>query len=328
METDTITPFIERVFLFLEDGEWDKASEYCERILDVDPKNAYAYLGKLMVDLHIKQKSDFSTCKKNFEQNTNYKRIIQFGDSTIIEELQNYLVQVKENLKVENIRRKHTSERTKRQSLKILQIILPIFLIGAIACGACFKFLPTKENEANEVVEENPITYLDYKGLLIAMPIGKAERIKIKDDKIYITDGNFMINDFIQYVKPPQGTSFYATGWAKQNSLSYSFLVKNYMRVNVPYPTTNPWTGNPEWGFQAETVDLQIYSYNGKLEGRIMCKDGTPPLYYWGLPRDDGLLTANIPNDGKNNFPFKEGETRIIAQYKSPDTTVEIVVVK
>ena len=57
-----------------------------------------------------------------------------------------------------------------------------------------------------------------------------------------------------------------------------------------------------------------------------MCKDGSPPLYYSGISQ--GLLTATIQNDGKNNYPFEEGETRIIAQYKSPDTTVEIVVVK
>ena len=95
MEKDTVTPFVERVFLFLEDGEWNKASEYCERILDADPKNAYAYLGKLMVELRIKRKSDFSTCKNDFEQDTNYRRIIQFGDPTIIAEIKGYLAQAK-----------------------------------------------------------------------------------------------------------------------------------------------------------------------------------------------------------------------------------------
>lgn len=65
---EQITPLIERVFLFLEDGNWDKANEYCERILDIEPKNANAYLGKLMIEYRIKQKSDLATCKKDFEQ--------------------------------------------------------------------------------------------------------------------------------------------------------------------------------------------------------------------------------------------------------------------
>ena len=324
MERDMVKPFVERLFLFLEDGEWGKASEYCERILDVDPKNAYAYLGKLMVELRIKRKSDFSTCKKDFEQNTNYKRIIQFGDSTITAEVEGYLAQVKGNLEAENIRRKQTNERTKQKSLKILRVILPIILIGVFICGAYIMFAPAKEKE---VMEENPITSLDYKGLSIAMPISKAEKVKIENDKIYITNANFMIGDFLQYVKPPEGTSFYATGWAQRNSLSISFLIKDYMTVNVPCLTTNPLTGKSEMGLRTETVDLQIYSYNGKLEGRVMCKDGDPPLYYTGVPRGDGLLTATTPNDGKNNYYFKAGETKIIAQYKSPDTTVEIVVV-
>ena len=325
MEADIVTPFVERVFLFLEDGEWDKASEYCERILDIDPKNAYAYLGKLMVELHIKQKSDFSTCKKNFEQDTNYKRIIQFGDPAITAEIKSYLAQAKRNLEFENIWRGQANESTKRKSLKILQIIMPIIMIGVIICGTYFMFAPTKEKE---VMEENPITYLDYKGLSIVMPISKAEKIEIKNDKIYITNGNFMIGDFLQYVKPPEGTRFYSTGWAQLNSLAISFLVKDYMTVSIPSFTTNPLTGKSETRLRTETVDLQIYSYNGKLEGRVMCKDGNPPLYYSGAPRDDGLLTATTPNDGKNNYPFKEGETRIIAQYKSPDTTVEIVVIR
>ena len=325
METNIVTPFIERVFMFLEDGEWDKASEYCERILDADPKNAYAYLGRLMVELRIKRKSDFSTCKKDFEQNTNYRRIIQFGDPTIIAEIKGNLAQVKRNLEAENIRRKQTNERTKQKSLKILRIILPIMMIGVIICGAYFMFAPAKEKE---VVEENPITSLNYKGLSIAMPISKAEKIKIENNKIYILNGNFMIGDFLQYVKPPEGTRFYATGWAQLNSFAISFLVKNYMTVSIPSLTTNPLTGKSETRLHTATVDLQIYSYNGKLEGRVMCKDGNPPLYYGGVPRDDGLLTATIPNDGKNNYFFKEGETRIVAQYKSPDTIVEIVVVK
>ena len=45
-----VEPLLERAFMFLEDGDWGEANEYCEKVLDQDPKNARAYLGKLMAE--------------------------------------------------------------------------------------------------------------------------------------------------------------------------------------------------------------------------------------------------------------------------------------
>ena len=50
-------PLLERVFMFLEDGNWDSANEYCEKVLDIEPKCAEAYLGKLMAELHVKKQN-------------------------------------------------------------------------------------------------------------------------------------------------------------------------------------------------------------------------------------------------------------------------------
>ena len=48
-----ISPLLKRAFMFLEDGNFDGADEYCERVLDQDPENAQAYLGKLMAELEV-----------------------------------------------------------------------------------------------------------------------------------------------------------------------------------------------------------------------------------------------------------------------------------
>ena len=47
-------------------------------------------------------------------------------------------------------------------------------------------------------------------------------------------------------------------------------------------------------------------------------------MYYTGTKG----LSPTFPNDGTNTYDFKTGETTIIGQYQSPNTTVEIVVVK
>ncbi len=78
-----IAPLLERMYMFLEDGEWDRADDFAERILDIEPKFAYAYLGKLMAKYKIHTKESIIDCKENFELDNNYKRIMCFGDDKI-----------------------------------------------------------------------------------------------------------------------------------------------------------------------------------------------------------------------------------------------------
>ena len=70
--TLAIAPLLERAFMFLEDENWEEAIEYLEKVLDNDPENAQAYLGKLMADLKVKKKKDIVNCKEPFDKNANY----------------------------------------------------------------------------------------------------------------------------------------------------------------------------------------------------------------------------------------------------------------
>ena len=87
-------PLLERVFIFLEDSEWEHANEYCERVLDCDPKNATAYIGKLMAELHVRSKEDLAKIDFPFDQNKNYLKAIRFGNDEIIQEHNGYLSQI------------------------------------------------------------------------------------------------------------------------------------------------------------------------------------------------------------------------------------------
>ena len=55
---------LERAFLFLESGEFKKADEYLEKVLDSDCKNARAYLGKLMIERKVCKVEDLVNCSK------------------------------------------------------------------------------------------------------------------------------------------------------------------------------------------------------------------------------------------------------------------------
>lgn len=89
-------PLLKRAFMFLEDGEWSSANEYCEKVLDIDPECAQAYLGKLMAELRIKAKNDLADCSEPFDDRNNYKKTLRFCDDALRETLTGYITHIKE----------------------------------------------------------------------------------------------------------------------------------------------------------------------------------------------------------------------------------------
>ena len=67
-EESKTAPLLKRMTMFLEDGEWVNADQYCEKILDIEPECSKAYIGKLMAKSHISTvqeiyKADFSSAE-------------------------------------------------------------------------------------------------------------------------------------------------------------------------------------------------------------------------------------------------------------------------
>ncbi len=99
-------PLLERAFIFLEDGEWDSADEYCEKVLDIDPKCASAYLGKLMTELRVKKQENLKDCTAPFDSSSNYQKAVRFGDDALKQMLTGcteYIKDRNENARLESI---------------------------------------------------------------------------------------------------------------------------------------------------------------------------------------------------------------------------------
>ena len=90
----SITPLLERAFLFLEDGKWRDADIYCEKVLDIDPKNAEAYLGKLMAELRVNNRRNLADCSEPFDDRDNFGKIIRFGDEALEAEIRGYITHI------------------------------------------------------------------------------------------------------------------------------------------------------------------------------------------------------------------------------------------
>ena len=96
------TSLLERAFMFLEDGEWASANEYCEKVLDIEPKNAQAYLGKLMAELRVKKQDVLRKQAEPFDNNNNYQKAIRFADENLKNTLTGYIEHI--NTRNENAR--------------------------------------------------------------------------------------------------------------------------------------------------------------------------------------------------------------------------------
>ena len=91
-------PLLKRAFIFLEDGDWNSANEYCEKVLDMDPECAEAYLGKLMVGLKVCKQEDLKDQPESFADSSNYQKALRFSDEKLRNILAGYIDHINQNM--------------------------------------------------------------------------------------------------------------------------------------------------------------------------------------------------------------------------------------
>lgn len=96
-----IEPLLIRTAMFLEDENWEKADEYAERILDMNPKCAQAYLDKMMAELHVSKIEKLVELKENFEKNMYYIKFLQHANEKSARQVKLYLFELKNRLTYE-----------------------------------------------------------------------------------------------------------------------------------------------------------------------------------------------------------------------------------
>ena len=92
----SVAGLVDRAYIYLESEDWDFADDCLEMVLNNDPRNAEAYLGKLLISLKISRKESLGTAAVNFENDANYLRILRFGSDELKEFVQDALELVKE----------------------------------------------------------------------------------------------------------------------------------------------------------------------------------------------------------------------------------------
>ena len=94
-----VASLLRRAFMFLEDGNWQEADQYCEKVLDMEPENARAYLGKLMSELQVKTQDELANQPQPFDDRNNYQKVLRFGDERLRNQITGYNTQIQDRLK-------------------------------------------------------------------------------------------------------------------------------------------------------------------------------------------------------------------------------------
>lgn len=80
----SVAPLLKRAFMFLEDGEWNKADDFCEQVLNQEPENAQAYLGKLMAELCCHSQEELANCEQPFDRSNNYQKVVRLDRKSVV----------------------------------------------------------------------------------------------------------------------------------------------------------------------------------------------------------------------------------------------------
>lgn len=147
-----VAPLLKRISLFLEDGNWQEADEYCERVLDSDPENAQAYLYKLMAKMEVRKTEDLRNQAQPFDSEDMYRKTVRFADEELKNTLEEYNAYIKdrnEKRRIESIYKKAIEDMKYANDEKTFKIITE-----DLAEIPGYKDADEKKKECEEKAEE------------------------------------------------------------------------------------------------------------------------------------------------------------------------------
>lgn len=124
-DNSRVEPLLKRAYMFLEDGDWEKADSFFEQVLNLDPENAKAYVGKLMAELHVHKQDELGNCNYPIESNNNYQKAIRFADAGLASTLKGYTENIQKRIENDRLQKIYDNALAKKNSnmnrLEVLQ---------------------------------------------------------------------------------------------------------------------------------------------------------------------------------------------------------------
>lgn len=93
---------LKRAFLSLEDGDFPKAGNLVEQVMNIDPENARAYICQLLVSLGLKKEELLADQTDNWHENNLFARAHHFADTAYKQTLSGYIVDAQKTRELEH----------------------------------------------------------------------------------------------------------------------------------------------------------------------------------------------------------------------------------
>ena len=187
----TVQSLLKRAFMFLEDGEWQRADEYAEKVLDIDPENGEAYLAKAMSDLKKRSRSSMNDAS-GIALNANIQKALRFGSESLKNEINGYIASTKAAderrrkaaEEAEAARRKAAEEAEAAAQLEADKVIAAFMAkqnridaasisgSGEYSYSRALKALQTKPRVLQIASEKQPKLVPSYRGF-VTIPFGR-----------------------------------------------------------------------------------------------------------------------------------------------------------
>ena len=123
-QNNSFDALIKRIYLLLEDGDFNKADELCEQVLNGDPENAEAYICKMLIEFKCHTKDKLFLVKQSITNSKNCNKVLRFGNDEQIayvksanDKIQVTLQKIREEecRKAEELRRQQAEELKRKQ---------------------------------------------------------------------------------------------------------------------------------------------------------------------------------------------------------------------
>ena len=109
------TGWLKRAWLFLEDGEFDSAKEYVERVLDRDPETGEEYWVKCLAGLGVRRETDLKEWHQTLAGEGNYQKALRFGTAELKRRLEGFEKSIQRRKEEE--RQRAEAEKQERERL-------------------------------------------------------------------------------------------------------------------------------------------------------------------------------------------------------------------
>ncbi len=188
---------LDRAQLFIEDGNYSEAKRYCERALDLNPRNYNAYIMKLIAQTECSSREKLASLTKPLDTYDSYQKAIRFAPEEVIKELSDYNQQTISNFKAQKaewhselskLRAVIDSRKAKEKSAKTWIIMETPFIIILVLVFLTVGFLGVPRSSAPLLLS----------GGLFFLMVGGVIFLEIMQKKgyKYLSENNKMVENY------------------------------------------------------------------------------------------------------------------------------------